>query len=228
MKAAAVIVAGGKGLRMGSSVPKQMMPVNGKPIILRTLEPFIRCPEIAEIVIVASPSIIADFTALLDNEDIEAPVIVVSGGSERQQSVMNGLAAVSEDIDVVAIHDAVRPFITAALISECVHTAHEKGAATVMRRCKETVKAVEDGCIVETVDRSRLWVAQTPQAFRRKLILESHRKAAADGFVATDDCMVVEYCGHTVRVIEGNDSNIKITTPTDLLIAEEILRQWKP
>ena len=85
MKAAAVIVAGGKGLRMGSSVPKQMMPVNGKPIILRTLEPFIRCPEIAEIVIVASPSIIADFTALLDNEDIEAPVIVVSGGSERQQ-----------------------------------------------------------------------------------------------------------------------------------------------
>lgn len=228
MKAAAVIVAGGKGIRMGMSMPKQLLPIGGKPIILRTLEPFDRCPEIVEIVMVISPSIITDFATLIDESDFDTPIKTVRGGSERQQSVMNGLEATSEGIDVVAIHDAVRPFITTTLISECLHTAYETGAVTVMRRCKETVKAVEDGCIVDTIDRSRLWIAQTPQAFKKDLIIESHRKAAGDGFIATDDCMVAEYCGHTIRVIEGNDSNIKITTPTDLLIAEEILRQWKP
>ena len=180
-----------------------------------------------EIVIVVPSSIITDFNALLDQSGIDTPVKTVSGGSERQQSVMNGLEATGDNVDVVAIHDAVRPFITTKLVTDCLHTAYESGAATVMRRCKETVKAVENGCIVETIDRTLLWIAQTPQAFRRNLIIESHRKAAADGFTATDDCMVAEYCGHTIRVIEGNDSNIKITTPTDLLIAEEILRQWK-
>ena len=214
MSAWAVIVAGGKGQRMGAETPKQLLKLGGVTILEMTMKPFINCTEIEGIVIVAAEEnseYIKDMISSASN--VSKQITLVNGGPERQDSVWNGLQALPEDVEIAVIHDAVRPFISEKLISECIHSAREHGAVTVMRPLKETVKVVSNGVVVNTPDRSSLWITLTPQAFRKELILKAHSNARHECFAGTDDCMLVERLGHPVTVIEGNDLNIKITTP---------------
>ncbi len=229
MKASAIIVAGGSGKRMGTDVPKQLLKLGGSTILERTLRPFIQCRDISDIIIVTEDSILKDVTQIVRdgfNRKTAPPITVVQGGAERQDSVWNGLKAVPDDGEVVVIHDAVRPFITAGLITECVVSAMKNGAVSVMRPLKETVKVVADNIVIETLDRSKLWITQTPQAFRTELIREAHIRAREDTVTGTDDCMLVERLGHSVYCIEGTDLNIKITTPADLEFAGTILTRF--
>ncbi|MBA7481622.1 2-C-methyl-D-erythritol 4-phosphate cytidylyltransferase [subsurface metagenome] len=228
MKAGAVIVAGGQGTRMGTDIPKQLLKLGGITILERTIKPFVTCTEIVQIVIVAAENIIDHIKTIISGSLSDDKLIsVVTGGPERQDSVLNGIYALDEDIGIVVIHDAVRPFITDGLVTECLRTAETFGAVSVMRPLSETVKVVKDGVVVETPDRSTLRITQTPQAFRKELIIEAHKKAKEDGFTGTDDCMLVEHLGHPVHVIEGSDMNIKITTRADLKIAEAILELFE-
>jgi len=225
MNAGAVIAAGGQGVRMGKNQPKQLLELGGTSILERTLQPFIDCPEINQIVIVSAEGIIGSIESRIRQKPFcNKPVTVINGGSERQQSVFRGIKALDETIDIVVVHDAVRPFITDKLITECCHAADKYGSVSVMRPITETVKVVKDSVVVSTPDRSTIWITQTPQAFRKELIEYAHKRATADDFFGTDDCMLVERLGHTVHIIEGNDMNIKITTPKDLNAAEAILK----
>lgn len=209
---------------MGTNIPKQLLELGGITIFERTLMPFLRCPDIDGIVVVAAASVIKHITNVVENlSDTPKSVTVVQGGAERQDSVRNGLNAVPADTDVVVIHDAVRPFITPSLISTCVKSAYEHGAVGVMRPLKETLKSVSGGIVEETLDRKKLWIAQTPQAFTRALIAEAHGKAIENDITVTDDCMLVERLGKSIHVIEGSEMNIKITTPADLNIAAAVL-----
>jgi 2-C-methyl-D-erythritol 4-phosphate cytidylyltransferase len=156
---------------------------------------------------------------------------VVPGGAERQDSVRHALEAVPEDADLVLVHDAVRPFLTERMVEDVVRMARAKGAAIVALPVRDTVKQVgADRVIERTVDRGPLWLAQTPQAFRRDWLLAAHRKALTEGVRATDDAYLVEWSGHPVSVIEGSGENIKVTRPEDLVIGEAILaaRRGKP
>jgi 2-C-methyl-D-erythritol 4-phosphate cytidylyltransferase len=224
MKAYGILVAGGHGKRMGAMVPKQLLKLGGVTILKRTLAPFLKCPDIAGIVIVAEESIVAQISDITHNiYENSKGIAVVKGGTERQDSVMNGLETIPDDTDIIVIHDAVRPFVTSGLISQCVQSAIQHGAVTVARSITETVKVIDNGMVVKTLDRSQLYSAQTPQAFRAELIRNAHRKARKENFTGTDDCMLVERLGYPVYIIEGNDMNIKITTPTDLMIAGAML-----
>lgn len=223
MNASAIIVAGGTGKRMGANIPKQLLELGGKTILARTLEPFLRCGDIGRIVIAAAEAILDEVNAVVRSLASRKEITVVPGGRERQDSVWNGLRALPDADGVVAVHDAVRPFITARLVGECLRAAERHGAVTAARPVKETVKAVADGVVVETLDRSKLWIIQTPQAFQTALLIRAHEEARRDGFAATDDCMLVERLGFPVHIIEGDDMNIKITTPADLRIAGAVL-----
>lgn len=223
MSAWAVIVAGGTGTRMGSAQPKQLLTVGGITIIERTVRLFAGNPEIEGIVVAAAESAIDGIREALDAYS----VIVVIGGAERQDSVINALGAVPDSVDVVLVHDAVRPFVQKRVIAECIAKAREFGAVSVMRPLKETIKVVEDGIVVETPDRSRLWITQTPQAFRIALLRKAHERARKSGFKATDDCMLVEELGIRVHCVEGDDYNIKITTPADMVFAEAVCRLFE-
>jgi len=228
LRAYGIITAGGSGRRMGTEVPKQLLKLNGITLLEHTLKPFILCPSIEGIVIVAGDTIVEHINKIIQNiSDKGKSLIVVKGGLERQDSVWNGLEAVPEDIDIVVIHDAVRPFITADLITECAQSALNNGAVTVMRPINETVKVISDNIVQETLDRSKLWITQTPQAFKRELIIKAHKSARTKKYTGTDDCMLVELLGYPVHIIEGNDMNIKITTPADLKIAGAILSMFK-
>ena len=228
MKAEAILVAGGQGTRMGTSVPKQLLELGGTTIVERTLSPFVECRDIQSIVIVAAINIFEHIEGIVRERFTGAkPIAVVQGGSRRQDSVYKGLLALEQDTDIVAVHDSVRPFITPELITDCLRSAEKFGAVSVMRPLKETVKRVQDGIVVETPERSTLWITQTPQAFRKELIVEAHNRAEELGYSGTDDCMLVERLGHTVHVIEGSDINIKITTQTDFAVAETILKLFE-
>ena len=228
MKAEAILVAGGQGTRMGTSVPKQLLELGGSTILEHTLNPFVECRDIQSIVIVAATNIFEHIERIVQERFRGTKSIdVVQGGSRRQDSVYNGLMALGQDTDIVAVHDSVRPFITSGLITDCIRSADKFGAVSVMRPLKETVKHVQDGTVVETPERSKLWITQTPQAFRKELIVEAHNNAEEHGFAVTDDCMLVERLGHTVHVIKGSDINIKITTQTDFAVAKTILKLFK-
>ena len=228
MNAGAVIAAGGLGTRMGKSQPKQLLELGGISILERTLTPFIDCPEINRIVIVSAEGIIGVIESRIRQKPFcDKPIDVIEGGPERQQSVFKGIMALDETIDIVVVHDAVRPFITEKIITECCHAANKYGSVSVMRPITETVKVVKDNVVVSTPNRSTLRITQTPQAFRKELIEYAHKRAVADNFFGTDDCMLVERLGHTVHIIEGSEMNIKITTPKDLNVAEAILKLFK-
>jgi len=228
MKAAAIIAAAGIGRRMGGDRPKQYLELSARPIICHTLDRFLKSADIDEVIIVVEPGRERVFTDdIIEAFDYPRDWKVVAGGEVRQESIKNGLAAVSDDIDVVLVHDGVRPFITGEQIQRLAEVAFEDGACILADPLKETIKRVSDGVIVETVDRSALWGAGTPQAFRTKILREAMSAAIADGFVGTDEAGIVERIGKKVIVIEGGGRNIKITTPADLAIAEAILAGWK-
>jgi 2-C-methyl-D-erythritol 4-phosphate cytidylyltransferase len=225
MRTVAIVPAAGSGNRMGRDVSKQYLSLGGRPLLVHTLKVFEECPLVDALLVVVPPQDI-EFVrnTVLAPWDMKKVAGVIPGGKERQDSVRAGIEALDPDTGVVIIHDAVRPFITFEMISQCIRAAREEGAVTVGVPLKDTVKEVApDGRVMRTCDRSLLWLTQTPQAFRRDIIENAHRAAVRDGFSGTDDTALVERLGIAVRMIRGDYSNIKITTPEDLVIAEALL-----
>lgn len=224
MTAHGIVLAAGSGRRMESNQPKQFISLAGKPVVAHALEAFEGCEEVAQVVLVVpagkEDACREELVAGLGLSKISA---VVAGGDERQDSVRAGLDALTDTPEVVAIHDGARPLILPEQIGRVVLKAHETGAAVLANRVTDTVKEVEEGVVVKTLDRSFLWTVQTPQAFRTELIREGHRQAEESGLLGTDDTSLVETLGVPVSVVEGRSDNIKITTPEDLRRAEQIL-----
>jgi 2-C-methyl-D-erythritol 4-phosphate cytidylyltransferase len=206
-------------------VPKQFLSLGGQPLVLHSLRVLQASSVIAEIIL-AVPQNEMDYCLkeIVAKHHFTKVTKVVPGGHERQDSVRHALEAVHDDVDVVLVHDAVRPFLTEHMLEEVVKTAWTKGAAIIALPMKDTVKQVgADHVIERTVDRQSLWLAQTPQAFRRDWLLAAHRKAHTEGIRATDDAYLIEWAGHPVSVVEGSGENIKVTRPEDMVIGEAIL-----
>jgi 2-C-methyl-D-erythritol 4-phosphate cytidylyltransferase len=209
---------------MGGSVPKQFLSLGHQPLILHSLRVLQASPVIQEIIL-AVPHGDMDYCLkeIVAQHHFTKVTKVVPGGAERQDSVRHALEAVQDDVEVVLVHDAVRPFLTERMVEEVVSMARAKGAAIIALPMKDTVKQVgADHVIERTVDRTGLWLAQTPQAFRRDWLLSAHRKAHGEGVRATDDAYLMEWCGYSVSVVEGSGENIKVTRPEDLVIGEAI------
>ncbi|MBX3334478.1 MAG: 2-C-methyl-D-erythritol 4-phosphate cytidylyltransferase [Nitrospira sp.] len=221
----ALVPAAGRGLRMGGSVPKQFLSLGHQPLILHSLRVLQASPVIQEIIL-AVPHGDMDYCLkeIVAKHHFTKVTKVVPGGAERQDSVRHALEAVQDEVEVVLVHDAVRPFLTERMVEEVVSMARAKGAAIIALPMKDTVKQVGADYVIErTVDRAGLWLAQTPQAFRRDWLLSAHRKAHGEGVRATDDAYLMEWCGYSVSVVEGSGENIKVTRPEDLVIGEAIL-----
>ena len=217
----AIVVAGGAGLRMGSNVPKQFLKVAGKPIMWWTLQRLANSGLFSEIVLVLPQGWLSRADELLEGLSLEARV--AEGGPRRQLSVHNGLMQIDSDIDIVVVHDAVRPFVTKETLEAVIEAAANHGAATAAMPAKETVAVSTDGeFISEIPDRSRIWHVQTPQAFRREVLLKAHIENIDACSYATDDCMLVMRGGIKPAIVHGGEDNIKITSPLDLAIAEAL------
>ncbi len=225
MRSAAVIVSAGKGLRLAGERKKQFLCLSGKPILCHTLDPFEACSCIDGIYLVVGPEDI-DYTLKEIVEPFGYRKIsqIIPGGTVRQESVRKGLGVLSRDVEIVVIHDGVRPFVTPEMITASVEAAKQFKAAIFAVPLKDTVKLVEDQIVLKTLDRESLWQVQTPQAFEVGLLRQAFRKAAEDKFIGTDDASLVERLGRKVHILAGSYMNIKITTPEDLRLAQGILQ----
>ena len=218
----AVLVAAGSASRMGG-IDKVMAPLGGTPMIVRTARAFQDCEAIKEIVIVTRQDLILPITGLCQGMD-KVKAVVVGGGS-RQESVWLGLNALSKGIELAAVHDGARPLVSGALIDRVVRAAHSYGAAAPAIPVKDTIKVEQGGMIASTPDRSTLRAVQTPQVFDFDLLRGALQKAEKDGAAVTDDCSAVERLGMNIRLVEGEERNLKVTTPLDLKIAEMLLEE---
>ncbi|WP_053373874.1 2-C-methyl-D-erythritol 4-phosphate cytidylyltransferase [Paenibacillus sp. FJAT-27812] len=217
-----IIVAAGRGTRMGTKESKQYLQLGDKPILVHTLELFQSMDTVKEAVLVVGSDDVERCRKWVQEYGITKVTAVVTGGAERQHSVYCGLQELTSEW--VMVHDGVRPLVTADAVRSCCEQAEKSGASVLAVPVKDTIKQVnEAGVIISTPDRRSLWAIQTPQAFRRVLLLEAHERALAEQFVGTDDAMVVERMGASVTVAEGEYTNIKITTPEDLPWAEFLL-----
>lgn len=223
-KVAAIIPAAGQGVRMGFH-KKQLLQLEGVPILVHTLRKFVACPEITEIWIAAPAENLAEIQELVRKENLGKTVHVVAGGARRQDSVENCLRALAPDTDLVAVHDAVRPFVSPELISSVVEEAAKTGAAILAILSVDTVKQVQRNRIRATLPRERIALAQTPQVFRYDILQRAFDKAREEGFSGTDESSLVEHGGVEVTVVPGSDRNIKITKPSDLDLARFYLEQ---
>ncbi len=210
---------------MGGPTPKQFLALGAQPLLVHSLRVLDASSAVCEI-IVAAPEAEREFclTEIVARHGFSKVTNVVAGGAQRQDSVRHALAVAEDKTELVLVHDAARPFLSADMVERVVQRAAEVGAAVVAIPMRDTVKQVgEDGFIRETIDRGSLWLAQTPQAFKIELLREAHRKAQLEGTHATDDAQLVEWFGHRVGVVEGSEENIKITRPEDFVIGEAIL-----
>ena len=225
-----IIVAGGKGLRMGGDIPKQFLPIGGKPVLMRTLEKFREYSADLQIILVLPEAQQDYWQQLCEEYHFEVPYQLANGGQTRFHSVQNGLALVPDDAEgVVGVHDGVRPFPSIEVIRNCYETAREKKAVIPVIPVVETVRKIitdnlekSESLVSITVPRSEYRLVQTPQTFDIQLLKAANRQPYNDGF--TDDASVVESFGHQITLVEGNRENIKITTPYDLVVAEAILK----
>ncbi len=226
-KVTALIPAAGRGKRMGKTVAKQFLPLGDKPMLAHTLLAFQRATAIDEIIpILSQEDLEACLQEIIEQFHITKVKTLVVGGKERQDSVANGLQKLEKDASVVLVHDGVRPFVTPEMIKEAVDHARKGECVTVGVPIKDTIKEVSDkGMVRHTLERSRLWAIQTPQAFPVRTLKHAYEEASKQHMYGTDDATLVERAGGTVRVIMGSYENIKITTPEDLLLAEEILKR---
>jgi 2-C-methyl-D-erythritol 4-phosphate cytidylyltransferase len=217
-----VMVAAGQGRRMRTQTSKPFLSFQGQPVLLHTLQIFETHPEVEQTVVVTKESEIAQTKQLVQAAGCQKVTEVVAGGKERPDSVYQGLAYISTAF--VLVHDAVRPFVSPEAISRLLQSVRMHGAAILAVPVKDTIKQVDDAGIVErTPDRSRLWAVQTPQAFRTQLLRQAYEQGFAQPAAdVTDDAMLVEQLGIDVRVVQGEYTNIKLTTPDDLLLAEVI------
>ena len=216
----AVIVAAGSASRMGG-IDKILADLNGEPVIVHTVRAFQECPAIKEIVVVTTADKLEKIMELCKNfEKLRA---VVVGGSSRPESVTNGLNALSEKVKLAAIHDGARPLVSWEVIDRTVRAANSYGAAAPGIPMKDTIKVVAGGVVKSTPDRSTLQAVQTPQVVDIDLLRGALKKAKDDGVNITDDCSAVEYMGMSVKMVQGDEKNLKITTPLDLQLARMIL-----
>ncbi len=225
MKIAAIIVAAGFGKRMNSRKPKQFLALAGKPVLWHILKKFIQADRFSEIVLVIN----RDYWHFCQQEIIKKykfkQVKLIVGGKERQDSVCRGLKVI-HPCDLVCIHDGVRCMVPLQVIKDTVAAARKYGAAIAAVPVKDTIKAGNNNAFVtKTIDRGSLWNIQTPQIFEYKLIMKAYERAYQQKFYGTDDAMLVERLGEKVKIVQGSYDNLKITTPTDLLIAEKLLRK---
>ena len=227
MRTVAIIVAAGRGRRMGGETPKQFLPLARRPILAHTLAAFETAEIIDEVLIVVPRADVGRCREeVVGRYRYAKAKDVLAGGRKRQDSVLIGLRAIREPCDVVCIHDGVRPFVRPDVIEKSVRTAARLGASVVAVPVSDTIKiATDDGFVKGTPDRCHLWAAATPQSFRYRLLRDAYEEAERDGFLATDDAMVVERTGAQVLLIEGTADNIKITTPEDLALARAILKR---
>ena len=218
----AIIVAAGSGKRFGSDIPKQFSDLHGKPLIVHTIESFERCESINEIVLVLSPDEINNFTERLGQFSFTKLARIVAGGKTRAESVLNGLNTVdSENAGIIAVHDGARPLVTALEISETLQAARQTGAACLVAKVTDTIKRIEGGRIICTLDRDNLVKALTPQCFRYELLMRAFTDNIIDEKV-TDECCLVEKLGVEIQAVIGSSRNIKITHREDLKIAEAL------
>jgi 2-C-methyl-D-erythritol 4-phosphate cytidylyltransferase len=226
MKTDAIIVSAGKGQRFMEGKKKQFFSLGEKPVLAHTLDCFDACPLIRSVLLVVGPED-QDYCLkeIIEKFGYRKISRVIPGGKQRQDSVRNGLEALSADAEIIVIHDGVRPFVTKEMIEESIHSAARFGAAIIAMPVKDTIKmAHPDGTVLRTLERESLWQAQTPQTFQASLIKEAHLKAAADGYMGTDDASLIERLGKKIHILPGSYTNIKITTPEDLILANLILK----
>ena len=223
-KCGAVIVAAGSASRMGG-IDKVMANLGGEPMIQRTVRAFQECDAVSEIVIVTREDLILPITDFC--KAFPKVTAVVAGGKSRQESVNKGLSALSKEVKLAAIHDGARPLITWQLIDWVIRAANTYGAAAPAIPVKDTIKTVEGFIVVNTPDRSKLRAVQTPQVFDIDLLKGALLKAQQDGAEVTDDCSAVERLGMKIKIVEGDEKNLKVTTPMDLKIAEMLLEEMQ-
>jgi 2-C-methyl-D-erythritol 4-phosphate cytidylyltransferase len=226
MKADAIIVSAGKGQRFMEGKKKQFYLLADKPILAHTLDQFETCPLIRSALLVVSEEDM-DYTLkeIVEKYKYRKIAQIVPGGKRRQDSVKNGIDALAKSVDIVMIHDGVRPFVTRAMIEDSIHSAERFGAVVIAMPVKDTIKMSNpDGTVLKTLDRESLWQTQTPQTFQAKVIREAYTKAAKDGFAGTDDASLVERLGVKVHILPGSYTNIKITTPEDLILGRLFLK----
>ena len=220
-----IIVAAGSGTRFGGSRPKQFLEIGGKPLLIHTIEKFEHCAEIDEIILVLSRVEIEGFQAIADKFKLVKLKKIVAGGETRAESVYNGLSSIdNSSAETVAVHDGARPFVTCAEIGATIEKAKETGAACLTAAVTDTIKEVADGKIVQTIERSNLRRALTPQTFRIDILKKAFANADLSE-AATDECFLVEKLGQAIAVVEGSAQNIKITTPEDWRLAEILLEE---
>lgn len=222
MYVTAIVVAAGKGLRLKSKIPKPLVKINSRPVIIYSLSTLSRHPSIKDIIVVANRNNLEDIRGKIRQYRINKVRAVVLGGRLRQDSVFNGLKKIDSRTDLVLIHDAARPFATENLISSLIKTAKAYGAAIAGVPVKATIKKTrgQNKVVEKTIERNALWEIQTPQVFKKELILKAYKKFGNIG--VTDDAMLVEKLKRSVRVVLGAYNNIKITSPEDLMIARAI------
>lgn len=221
MRAAGILLAAGRGRRLGGEAPKALAPVGGEPILARALRTAASCAGIEALVVVAPGGYEEEVTSLVDGS--ATPVSVVAGGKTRQASVRRGLEAVPAGPDAVVCHDVARPFASPELFERVLGALAEADGVVPVVPVADTVKRLRGGLVVETLSREDLALAQTPQAFHRAALEAAHLRAQRDGFVGTDDAVLLEQAGFVVAAVEGDPRNLKITDPADLARAAAIL-----
>ncbi len=225
MKVGAIIAAAGFGRRMKADRPKQLLALNGIPIIIHTIRKFDISRVIDYIIVTAPRESVIEVSELVKSAEFQKPVIVVQGGERRQDSVASGLNYLQPGTDIVAVHDGVRPFVSTDDIENAVRQAERTGAAVLAVPIVDTVKQVEKDVIESTLTREHLVLAQTPQVFRTEILKQAFDSATKDEYYGTDESSLVERLGHPVAIVRGSERNIKITRPSDLSLARAFLEE---
>ena len=220
----AVLPAAGSSRRMGGGVNKNLMELAGEPILIRTLKTFSQVSRVNFLIVVVAAHEVETVEQLLRGTDGLKSWRVTVGGSERQYSIANGLKLLPDDAEIVLVHDAARPLVTVRTIDGVIDAAKKFGGAIAAVPAKDTIKVVDaQGFVRHTPPRSELVVVQTPQGFRREILLRAYERATAENFLGTDDSSLVERLGATIRIVDGGYDNIKVTTPEDIHVAETFL-----
>lgn len=224
-KVVAVIAAAGTGKRIGGDFPKQYLKIADKPVLVYTLEKFDRCHAIDGIVLVVEKEKIDFAKDLFKEWRIKKAVHVIAGGAERQDSIRRALDVLPERAEWIVVHDGVRPFVSLEKIDEVIQAGRDFGAAILAIPEKNTIKKAKDGWVEKTVSRNDIWEIQTPQVFKAEWLKASYAEAFENHYYSTDDAALVEQAGHRVRLVLGEETNIKITSPADLIVAQAFAKK---
>ncbi|MFC1461226.1 2-C-methyl-D-erythritol 4-phosphate cytidylyltransferase [Verrucomicrobiota bacterium] len=220
-----IIVAAGRGLRVGKNVDKAFLSLGSKPVLVYSLLAFEKCRDIEEVILAVRRERIESARCVVQMFGCTKVRKIVGGGAQRHVSVAKGLAEISDDTTIVAVHDGARPCVTPELISETIKAAKKYGSGVAAIKITDTVKEAQHGMVIsDTIDREKLWMAQTPQAFKLDLLLKGIKAASRKRLTVTDEASAVELVSDAVRLVQSSPSNIKITTPDDLVLAAALMR----